>query len=96
MENIMKNLGFTVKLSMKTLIFGYKLTYDAYTDVNTLISYIFYSIYKYWIKNDGSINIKQWVFVQLKQCKSLYFYTKYKSYYTFLNKFIDKWIELGQ
>ena len=49
-ETLMKNLGFSVKMSMKTLIFGYKLTYSAYTDVNKVISNIFYIIYKYWLK----------------------------------------------
>ena len=79
-ENIMKNLGFSVKISMKTLIFGYK-----------LISHIFYTIYKYWLKNDRSINLKGWVFSQLKQLKSVYYYTKDNSFFLLLNKFIEKW-----
>ena len=37
----MKHLGFTLKLSLKTLIFGHKLTYKAYNDVNKLVLYIF-------------------------------------------------------
>ena len=93
-ENIMKNLGFSVKISMKTLIFGYKLTYNAYTDVNKLISHIFYTIYKYWLKNDRSINLKGWVFSQLKQLKSVYYYTKDNSFFLLLNKFIEKWTTL--
>lgn len=92
-EKVMQHLGFTVKLSIKTLIFGYKLTYNAYHDVNKLLSYIFYTIYKYWLKNDMSINAKKWVFNELKQWKSLYYHTKEK--FLFLSQFIDKWIELS-
>ena len=91
-ENIMKHLGFALKLSLKTLIFGHKLTYKAYNDVNKLVSYIFYSIYKYWLKNDNSINPTQWVLYQLKQMNILYHHTK--NNFSFLNKFLEKWTEL--
>ena len=53
----------------------------------------FYTIYKYWLKNDMSINAKKWVFNELKQWKSLYYHTKEK--FLFLSQFIDKWIELS-
>ena len=91
-ENTLKHLGFTLKMSMKTLIFGHKLTYKAYSDVNKLISYIFYNIYKYWLKNDSSINLTQWVLHRLKQLNTLYHYTK--DNFSILNKFIDKRSEL--
>ena len=59
----MKLLGIELKLTYKTLVFGYKLTYEAYKQVNILLSHICFAIYPYWLKNDGVMNVKYWIFV---------------------------------
>ena len=33
-------------ISIKTAVLGYKVSYDEYSDINLLLSYMFYSIYK--------------------------------------------------
>ena len=89
MENTMKHLGFTIKLTMKISIFGYKLTYNAYTDVNKFLCHL-----QILAEKDNSINLKQWVLNQLRRMKSLHSCTKYK--FHLLSKFIDKWLQLDQ
>ena len=63
---IMKLLGIELKLTYKTLVFGYKFTYEAYKQVKILLSHIFFAIYKYWLKNNHLLNIKYWIFCELK------------------------------
>ena len=52
-----------------------------------LFSLIFYSIYKYWIKNDRSINLISWVVLELQRWKNIYEETKLhcKAYLLSLN-----------
>ena len=49
-EQILKLLRKEVKLSLKTLIFGYKIAYSAYTQLNRFLTHIFYAIFKFWVK----------------------------------------------
>lgn len=92
-EKIMKCLGIELKLTYKTLLFGYKLTYSAYTQLNVLLSHIFFAIYKYWIKNDNMINIKHWIFYELKHWQAVY--NNMKQGLDIMNKFITKWLEIS-
>ena len=65
-EQILKLPGIEVKLSLDNsdfLIFCYKITYSAYTQLN---SHIFYTIFKFGVKNDNSINLQNWIFWELK------------------------------
>ena len=64
-EQILKLLGIEVKLSFKTLIFGYKTAYSAHTQFSRLLTHIFYAIFKFWVKNDNSINLQNWIFCEL-------------------------------
>ena len=57
-ETIFASLQFNIKMTYKTLLFGHRIKYSAYNRVNNIISQIFYSIYKYWLKNDSVICIK--------------------------------------
>ena len=65
--------------------------------VNNLISQIFYSIYKHWLKNDDFIFITRWVYSHLQNLQLIYEHTKkeqlmYKLTKDFLNtrKALDK------
>ena len=57
-EQILQQLGISVKLTLKTLIFGYKIAYPAYDQLNNLLTHIFYAIFKFWVKNDPHLNIQ--------------------------------------
>lgn len=92
-ELIMKQLGFGVKLSYRNLLFGHKIVYPAYTQLNLLLSHIFYAIFKYWVKNNSSLSIKNWIFCELKYWQLVYSHTK--ASFDLLNKFISKWLELN-
>ena len=61
-----ESLKFNVKLTYKTLLFGYKIHYNGYDKVNNLISQIFYAIYKYWLRNNNTLDIRQWEYGHLK------------------------------
>ena len=92
-EDILKQLGYDIKLSYKILIFGYKITYTAYEQINALLSHIFYAIYKYWINNNSNILVKHWLFCELKHWQDVYYHMK--DSFELLNKFICKWLELN-
>ena len=77
-EQILKLLGIEVKLSLKTLIFGYKTAYSAYTQINRLMTHICYAIFKFWVKNDNSINLQNWIFCELKYWQIVYSHTQAK------------------
>ena len=91
-EKIMKLLGIELKLTYKTLVFGYKLTYEAYKQVNILLSHIFFAIYKYWLKNNHLLNIKYWIFCELKNWQKIY--NNMKCGPSIISKFIQTWFEL--
>lgn len=88
----MKLLGIELKLTYKTLVFGYKLIYEAYKQVNILLSHIFFAIYKYWLKNSHLLNIKYWIFCELKNWQKIYNNMKYGP--SIISKFIQTWSEL--
>lgn len=90
-RKVFRLLGFTLKITLKTLVFGYKCSYNAYEELNTILSHIFYAIYKYWIKNDMSIDIKHWIFIQLRYWLCIYAETKTNN---LLKEFICKWLEV--
>lgn len=88
-ETICCLLGYGIKITYKTLVFGYKCSYEAYNRINILISHVFYAIYKYWIKNDSSIDIKQWVLHDLIYWEAIYQKTKVKN--TLIKEFLSTW-----
>ena len=72
---------------------GYKISYHSYSEINQLLSHIFFAIYKYWIKNDHNLNKNNWIFSQLKHWQNIYSNTTWK--FDLLNKFIAKWPEVS-
>ena len=70
-ENILSKVGYNIKMTYKLLIMGYKCMYNAYDDINTLLSIIFYSICKFWIRNDKSICINSWIKAELTRWKCI-------------------------
>ena len=92
-ERVLKSLGFELRLSYKILILGYKLSYHSYSEINQLLSHIFFAIYKYWIKNDYNLNKNNWIFSQLNQWQNIYSNTAWK--FDLLDKFIAKWTEIN-
>ena len=92
-ERVLKSLGFELRLSYKILILGYKISYHSYSEINQLLSHIFFAIYKYWIKNDYNLNKNNWIFSQLNQWQNIYSNTAWK--FDLLNKFIAKWTEIN-
>ena len=87
-ELIMKHLGFGVKVSYRNLLFGHKIVYPAYAQLNLLLSHIFYAIFKYWVKNNRLLSIKNWIFCELKYWQLVYSHTK--ASFDLLNKFFSK------
>ena len=61
LENIFRIIGFDFKLVHKTLIFGHKIIYPAYKNLNYLISCIFFAIYKHWLHNNKNTSIDAWI-----------------------------------
>ena len=92
-ERVLKSLGFELRLSYKILILGYKISYHSYSEINQLLSHIFFAIYKYWIKNDYNLNKNNWIFSQLNQWQNIYSNTAWK--FDLLDKFIAKWTEIN-
>lgn len=88
-EKTLKGIGFNVKITYKTLIIGHKLAYNAYKPLNLLISHIFYAIFKYWVKNDKTINIKCWTICELKKWDVIY--KRSQERLDIIEKFIEKW-----
>ena len=60
----------------------------------TFLSHIFYAIFKYWVKNNNSLSIKNWIFCEVTYWQLVYSHTK--ASFDLLNKFISKWLELSQ
>ena len=56
-----KELHYDINFNYKLLIFGYKISYPAYDDINTWISHIFFAVYKYWLKNDENKVLTWWI-----------------------------------
>ena len=67
--------------------------HPAYTQLNLLLPHIFYAIFKYWVKNNSSLNIKNWIFCKLKYWQLVYSHTK--ASFDLIDKFISKWLELN-
>lgn len=88
-EDTFKKMDLNLKITYKLLIFGYKPTYVAYKAINSLISHIFFAVYKNWILNENSINLKNWLFFELKRWKSIYEDTN--NCFEILSTFIEKW-----
>ena len=90
-EKIFASLKYSIKLTYKTLIFGYKIKYPAYKLVNQLISHLFHAIYIYWLKMDNTINIKRLVYNHLHKLQSVHEYTKEKHMCKFIDEFLHEW-----
>ena len=71
-KKILQSIGFGTKLTYKLLIFGHKETYPAYNAFNTLLSCVFFSIYKYWLHNQANVNVGSWVYSHLNLQRSIY------------------------
>lgn len=90
-ESIFRMFHFDLKISYKILIFGYKSKYEAYNNVNTVLSHLFYAIYSYWLHNDISKCMDNWIYNELKKWKHLYEEMGMKNYSKILSFFISKW-----
>ena len=72
LEKILQSIGFGTKLTYKLLIFGHKEPYPVYNAFNTLLSCVFFSIYKYWLHNQANVNVGSWVYSHLNLQRSIY------------------------
>lgn len=61
LEQIFKTIGFNLRLTYKTLLFGHKAIYPAYKPLNDLLSYFFHAIYKDWLHNNQQTDISTWI-----------------------------------
>ena len=88
-EAIYKTMNLDIHITYKTLILCHKATYPAYEDINTLLSHIFFAVYRFWIQNDSSIDINIWVFSELKKWQNIYGKTKHAN--EIISGFLSKW-----
>ena len=58
---MLKELQYDIHFNYKLLIFGYKISYPAYDTLNTVISHIFFAVYKYWLENDENKELAWWI-----------------------------------
>lgn len=80
-------LGYSINITYKTLIFGLKVTYKAYNNINTLLSILFFAICKYWLKNERTVNINYFIYKDLAKWK--YIYEKMAFDLNILTRFTD-------
>ena len=90
-EKIFETIGFSLKLTNKTLLFGHKAIYSAYQTINNLISYIFYAIYKHWIHDNLQADIQTWVHTHLVMRKKIYKELNDEKGYTLVEKVLSEW-----
>ena len=72
LEQIFKTIGFSLKLTYKTLLFGHKAIYTAYQPLNNLLSYIFHAIYKHWLHYNMQTDIEIWLHSHLVMRNKIY------------------------
>ena len=72
LAEIFQKIGFSTKLTCRTLLFGHKATYSSYHHFNNLLSYIFYAIYKHWIHNNAQTDIAIWIHSHLILRQKIY------------------------
>ena len=88
---ICEKIGFSLRLTYKTLLFGHKVIYPAYTSLNDLLSYIFYAIYKHWLHNNMQTDIGIWLHSHLLVRLKIYKDLNDKKYHTQLTKVLQEW-----
>ena len=93
-ERMFNSLKLNIKMTYKTLLFGYKISYPAYDTVNILVAQIFYAICKYWLKNDGFLCIKRWVYSHIQNLQLMNEHSKDKQLYKLISEFQSKWRDL--
>ena len=91
LEKIFQNIGFTMKLTYRTLLFGHKATYTAYQPVNNLLSYIFYAIYKHWLHNNVQTDIATWLHSHLIFRKKIHLELNDQTSHKLLDNVLKEW-----
>ena len=76
---VLKELHYDTLFTYKLLIFGYKISYPAYDDINMMLSHIFYAVYKYWLENDDKKELISWIKRDLKVWNRTYKTTTFKA-----------------
>lgn len=72
LEKSFQNIGINIKLTYKTLLFGYKAIYPAYKAFNTLLSHIFFAVYLLWLQNSANTDVGCWLFNYINLGKKIY------------------------
>ena len=72
LETIFQSIGYNIKLSYKLLLFGYRAIYPAYATLNTLLSSVFLTLYKYWLHDNVRVDVCAWIFSHLNLQKKIY------------------------
>ena len=90
-EQSLHSLGFTIKLTYKILILGYKEMYQAYNPLNTLLSLVFFSVYKYWIHNNAHVSITAWIYSYLNLYKNIFKELQDKKTYKLFEDVLTTW-----
>ena len=88
-ENILSQLKLNIQITYPLLIFGYKINYNCYSQVNTLLSHIFFSVYKHWLRNEPDMTISQSVYQELTWWNQIY--KEGEKNANFFNSFLKKW-----
>ena len=91
LNQIFEKIGFTLKLTYKTLLFGHKIAYPAYGPLNNLLSYIFHAIYKHWLHNNKQVDIEPWLHSHLIMRQKIYKEQNNTKNFSLLEKFLNEW-----
>ena len=76
---MLKELHYDILFTNKLLIFGYKISYPAYDDINMMLLHIFYAVYKYWLENDDKKELISWIKRDLNVWNRTYKTTTFKA-----------------
>ena len=88
-ENILCQLKLNIQITYPLLIFGYKIDYNCYSQVNILLSHIFFSVYKHRLRNEPDMIISQSVYQELTWWNQIYKESEKNA--NFFNSFLEKW-----
>ena len=65
--------------------------YQAYNPLNTLLSLVFFSIYKYWIHNNAHVSITAWIYSYLNLYKNIFKELQDKKTYKLFEDVLTTW-----
>ena len=91
LEQIFKEIGLSLKLTYKTLLFGHKAIYPANKPLNNLLSYIFHAIYKHWLHNNMQTDIEIWLHSHLVMRKKIYKELNDPRCHTLVDNVLKEW-----